>query len=70
MSQDEKNIVVNIKIFIVVVTVLITILGWITNRTLSSIDDNLRELRTELKQQNQRLFDHESRIKILEEKTK
>lgn len=70
MSQDEKNTNVTLRIGLFIISLLITIVGWLTVDKLSSIDSNISDIRKEVKEQSGILHNHERRISILEEKDK
>lgn len=70
MSQDEKNTNVTLKIGLFIISLLIAIVGWLTVDKLSSIDNNISDIRKEVKEQSGILYNHEKRISILEGKEK
>lgn len=48
-NQEGKNIVNNSKWNALLIGLLITLLGWITNRTLNNIDNSIKDLSSEMK---------------------
>lgn len=59
-----------LKLGLATISVLIAIIGFLSVDKLGSIDKHISEMKMEIKESNVKLYDHESRIKLLEEKTK
>lgn len=56
----------NLKLLTFVMSLLIGILGFFIIRTLTSIDQNIVDLRTELQRKSDIVGNHETRLQILE----
>lgn len=67
-DKAEENISMNLKIITLVMSVIIGIFGFFITRTLSSIDNNIIDLRTEIAKRSEILNNHETRLTVMENK--
>jgi hypothetical protein len=67
MSENsEENISMNLKLLSFVMSLLIAVIGYLTIRSLTSIDQNIVDLRADLQKKTDIVSSHETRIQILE----
>lgn len=68
MSSEPKGILVPMTVILFVFTLFIGGIGWMTNRTLDSIDTSLKDMSAEIKKLDGGKNDHEIRLVKIEEK--
>ena len=67
MSQFQKGIVVPIAIICLVIGLFISLVGWITNNTLSSINASIKDMGSKIDKLDNGKNDHEIRLTRIEE---
>lgn len=70
LNADGEVISFNMRWLTILITIVVSITGWIINRTLNSINDNITELRMKLEANAVIQNDHEGRLRVLEAKEK
>lgn len=68
MSNEQLKITVPIALLIFIISVILSFFGWLTNKTLTDINLNITALGEKIEKLTTVRYDHEIRLKILEEK--
>ena len=65
-DHTEEKISMNLKLLTFAMAVIISIFGFFITRTLNSIDSNIIDMRLELSKKSDILYNHETRLQLLE----
>lgn len=66
MSNETMKITVPVAILILIVSIIVSFTGWVTNKTLNEINGNITSLGEKIDKLSEVRYDHETRLQILE----
>lgn len=66
MSTEAMKITVPVAILILIVSIIVSFTGWVTNKTLNEINGNITALGEKIDKLSEVRYNHETRLQILE----
>lgn len=66
MSNETMKITVPVAILILIVSIIVSFTGWVTNKTLNEINGNITSLGEKIDKLSEVRYNHETRLQILE----